>query len=91
MHYLQWYVIRVCKHVLICMIVGILLCSHSSQVLLEATSSMCALETGGSRDPWKESWTGKATMRQPLKTLLQLPINPEKFYNWVPGFKPPGF
>uniref|UniRef100_A0A7I4FDB0 Tocopherol cyclase n=1 Tax=Physcomitrium patens TaxID=3218 RepID=A0A7I4FDB0_PHYPA len=61
------------------------------KVLLEATSSMCALETGGSRDPWKESWTGKATMRQPLKTLLQLPINPEKFYNWVPGFKPPGF
>jgi hypothetical protein len=52
---------------------------------------MCALETGGPGGPWEEAWTGKAMMRQPLKTLLQLPINPEKLYNWAPGFKPPGF
>lgn len=61
------------------------------QIILETTSSMCALETGGPGGPWQETWTGKAMMRQPLKTLLQLPINPEKLYNWVPGFKPPGF
>lgn len=61
------------------------------KVLLETTSSMCALETGGPGGPWKETWTGKAMMRQPLKTLLKLPINPEKLYNWAPGFKPPGF
>jgi len=52
---------------------------------------MCALETGGPGGPWEETWTGMARMKQPLKTLLQLPINPEKLYNWAPGFKPPGF
>lgn len=61
------------------------------KILLETTSSMCALETGGPHGSWEDTWTGKALMRQPLKTLLKLPINPEKLYNWTPGFKPAGF
>ena len=50
---------------------------------------MCALETGGGS--WDETWSGKALMRQPLKALLQIPINPERLYNWAPGWKPPGY
>jgi len=60
-------------------------------MLLDTTSGMCAVETGGPAGAWKETWTGKAMMRQPFKTLLQLPINPEAIYNWIPGMKPPGY
>ena len=60
-------------------------------MLLEATSSTCAVETGGPSGAWPETWTGKAMMRQPLKALLQLPINPDKIFSWVPGLKPPGY
>ena len=59
------------------------------QILLDTTSTMCALETGGG--PWDDTWSGKAFMRQPLKALLQIPINPERLYNWAPGWKPPGY
>jgi len=59
------------------------------KILLDTTSTMCALETGGG--PWDETWSGKAFMRQPLKALLQIPINPERLYNWAPGWKPPGY
>ncbi|KAG0622271.1 hypothetical protein M758_3G085900 [Ceratodon purpureus] len=61
------------------------------KMLLETTSSMCAVETGGPDGAWKETWTGKAMMKQPFKALLQLPINPDKIYNWVPSLKPPGY
>jgi hypothetical protein len=67
---------------------GLLVCLHV-QMILDTTSDMCALEIGGS-SPWESLWEGKACMKQPLKALLQLPINPEKIFAYAPYFKPPG-
>ncbi|CAK9883268.1 unnamed protein product [Sphagnum jensenii] len=58
------------------------------RMILDTTSDMCALEIGGS--PWESMWEGKSCMKQPLKGLLQLPINPEKIFAYAPYFKPPG-
>jgi len=41
-------------------------------VVVEATSRDAALEVGGG--PWWETWESQAVMREPLKSLLQLPV-----------------
>jgi len=58
------------------------------QVILDTKSDMCALEVGGG--PWYTTWQTKARILEPVKTLLQLPINVEQLFTPVPQLKPPG-
>jgi tocopherol cyclase len=56
---------------------------------VDAQSKSCALEVGGG--PWWSEWKAKAEMREPLRSLRQLPIEPSPVLNQLPDmFKPPG-
>ncbi|CAK9217940.1 unnamed protein product [Sphagnum jensenii] len=58
------------------------------KVILDTESDMCALEVGGG--PWYTTWQTKARVLEPVKTLLQLPIDVEQLFTPVPQLKPPG-
>lgn len=59
------------------------------QLLLDAMSSSAALEVGGG--PWWSSWSARADMKEPLRSLVQLPIDVGMLGKMVPGqLKPPG-
>ena len=45
-------------------------------IIDQATTSQAAVEIGGG--PWWDTWEGKSRMRQPFKTLLQIPFLPSK-------------
>lgn len=59
------------------------------QVIMEAKSSMAAVEIGGG--PWFGTWKGD-TSNTPelLKRSLQVPLDIESVFGLVPFFKPPG-
>jgi len=47
------------------------------------------VEIGGG--PWDSAWTAEATMKEPLRSLVQLPVNVEAVSAALPGnVKPPG-
>lgn len=47
----------------------------SNELVLHATSNTAAVEIGGG--PWWETWKSKAEMREPLRSLVKLPIDVE--------------
>lgn len=48
-----------------------------------------AVEIGGG--PWDEAWQTEARMREPLKSLVKLPISPEGATSMLPpSLRPPG-
>lgn len=56
---------------------------------VDATSDTCALEVGGG--PWWSSWKAKAEMKEPLRSMLQLPIEPSPLTDFLPNdLRPPG-
>lgn len=57
--------------------------------LLDAQSSSAAVEIGGG--PWDQVWQTEARMREPLKSLVKLPIDLEGATSLLPpSLKPPG-
>lgn len=49
---------------------------------------MAAVEVGGG--PWFSTWKGKTTTPELVNRALNLPIDIEGIYGFVPLFKPPG-
>lgn len=48
-----------------------------------------AVEIGGG--PWDSTWTADGTMKEPLRSLVQLPVDVEGLASALPGnLKPPG-
>lgn len=48
-----------------------------------------AVEVGGG--PWWSTWRGKAAMAEPVKQMLNLPIDMEALADWLPQqLRPPG-
>ena len=59
------------------------------QPLVDATSTTAALEVGGG--PWWGTWAAQAAMKEPFRTMVQLPIDVGAMSGAVPGpLKPPG-
>ncbi|OMO91061.1 Tocopherol cyclase [Corchorus olitorius] len=59
------------------------------KLILDVKSDMAALEVGGG--PWFNSWKGKTTTPEILKSALQTPVDVEGIFGLVPDFlKPPG-
>ncbi|KAK9823665.1 hypothetical protein WJX72_004524 [[Myrmecia] bisecta] len=57
--------------------------------MLDVTSSSGAVEVGGG--PWWSTWQADARMREPLKSLINVPIDVEGISRVVPpGMRPPG-
>ena len=57
--------------------------------LIDASAENGALETGGG--PWSEAWKAEAKMQQPLKSIVQLPLDVRGIAQALPGGKlPPG-
>ena len=60
---------------------------RSSQTVIEAGSNTGGLEVGGG--PWWDTWAAKAAMKEPLRSLVKLPIDVGKAIDFVPeGLKP---
>eukprot|EP01025_Chloroclados_australasicus_P016918 TRINITY_DN18630_c0_g1_i2.p1 TRINITY_DN18630_c0_g1~~TRINITY_DN18630_c0_g1_i2.p1 ORF type:complete len:459 (+),score=49.22 TRINITY_DN18630_c0_g1_i2:47-1378(+) len=56
---------------------------------VQALSDTGAAEVGGG--PWWSTWNATAKMRQPLKSVIQLPVDLDTISSFVPSpFKPPG-
>jgi tocopherol cyclase len=47
--------------------------STGGVLLLEANSSRAAVEVGGG--PWWDAWKSEAEMKEPLKSLIKLPVD----------------
>jgi len=63
--------------------------SRTNTPFIDAVTTSAALEVGGG--PWWAAWSAKAAMKEPFKTLVQLPIDVGALGKLVPGpFKPPG-
>jgi tocopherol cyclase len=59
------------------------------EMIVDAISSTAALEIGGG--PWWTGWSAAAEMKEPLRTLVQLPIDVAALGSVVPGpLRPPG-
>lgn len=58
-----------------------------SQLILEATSNMAAVEVGGG--PWFSTWKGRTSMPELVRYALQVPIDVDSFFP-IPVLKPPG-
>ncbi|TYI79876.1 hypothetical protein E1A91_D05G052000v1 [Gossypium mustelinum] len=58
------------------------------KLILDVKSDMAALEVGGG--PWFNTWKGKTTTPEVLKTALQVPVDVEGIFGLAPFFKPPG-
>ncbi|KXZ53182.1 hypothetical protein GPECTOR_7g1074 [Gonium pectorale] len=57
--------------------------------LMDATSSTAALEVGGG--PWWSGWRAKADMKEPFRSLVQLPLDVGGLSRGLPDLlKPPG-
>lgn len=68
---------------------GSLPSSSGRQLVVDASTTTAALEVGGG--PWWGPWSAKAAMKEPLRTLVQAPIDLGKIREVVPGpIKPPG-
>ena len=58
------------------------------QQILDVKSDMAALEVGGG--PWFNTWKGKSTTPQAIKTALNVPVDMDGIFGLAPFFKPPG-
>ncbi|MBA0547801.1 hypothetical protein Golob_018943 [Gossypium lobatum] len=58
------------------------------KLILDVKSDMAALEVGGG--PWFNTWKGKATTPEVIKSALQVPIDVEGIFGLAPFLKPPG-
>ena len=57
--------------------------------VLDTHSTSGALETGGG--PWPGTWKAQAKMQQPLKSIVQIPIDVKSIAEALPGnLRPPG-
>lgn len=57
--------------------------------VLDVTGDGAAVEVGGG--PWDTTWKSEAQMRQPLKSLVGLPVNVEAVASVLPkGLRPKG-
>ena len=57
--------------------------------VLECSSTSGALEVGGG--PWGSTWSAEAAMREPLKSIVMVPLNVEGIVSAIPGkWRPPG-
>ncbi len=57
--------------------------------IVDATSTTAALEVGGG--PWWAPWSARAAMLEPLRSLVQLPIDAGELARQLPDvLKPPG-
>ena len=62
---------------------------RQGKAVLDTSSTSGALETGGG--PWPGTWSAKAKMQQPLKSIVQIPIDVKGITEALPGnFVPPG-
>lgn len=59
----------------------------SSQVIVHATSNMCALEVGGG--PWWQTWKKTARYEEPVRSLIDLPLG-NVLQAIPPNLQPPG-
>ena len=61
----------------------------SNFLVLHARSDTAAVEIGGG--PWWETWKSRAEMREPLRSLVKLPIDVEDLSSRLPqAFRPKG-
>ena len=57
--------------------------------VLDCSSTSGALEVGGG--PWETTWSAEAAMREPLRSIVKLPLNIEGIVSAIPGkWRPPG-
>ncbi|XWS26330.1 hypothetical protein CRYUN_Cryun26dG0023000 [Craigia yunnanensis] len=56
--------------------------------ILDVKSDMAALEVGGG--PWFNTWKGKTTTPEAIKTALRVPVDVDGIFGSAPFFKPPG-
>ena len=57
--------------------------------VVDTKSTSGALETGGG--PWPDTWKATAKMQQPLKSIVQIPIDVKGIAESLPGdLVPPG-
>ncbi|CAM6089266.1 unnamed protein product [Calypogeia fissa] len=62
--------------------------SGPDSLILDTTSTMAALETGGA--PWYTTWKQTSQVQDPLRTIVGLPVNVEEVLQKAPQLKPPG-
>lgn len=61
----------------------------SETPIADASSTTAALEVGGG--PWWSSWQATAAMKEPLRSLVQLPIDLGLLAKFAPPIlRPPG-
>ncbi|KAK1370232.1 Tocopherol cyclase [Heracleum sosnowskyi] len=58
------------------------------KLILETTSNVAAVEVGGG--PWFNSWKGRTFTPEVLNRALNLGVDVEGLFNFVPFLKPPG-
>lgn len=58
------------------------------QLILDTTSNMAAVEVGGG--PWFNSWKGRTFTPEVLNRALNVAVDVEGIFNFVPFLKPPG-
>ncbi|KAJ7518814.1 hypothetical protein O6H91_20G009500 [Diphasiastrum complanatum] len=58
------------------------------QVILDVTSDMAALETGGG--PWYSTWKKTKRIEDPIRTVMGLHVNVNELFRNAPNLKPPG-
>ena len=52
------------------------------KLVVELKSKRAAVETGGG--PWGETWAASAAMKQPFRSLVKAPIDPERLAGFLP-------
>ena len=63
--------------------------ASQGRLILEASSATAAVEIGGG--PWLETWKSEARMREPLRSLISLPVDVEGVSARLPaGLRPKG-
>ncbi|PSS01197.1 Tocopherol cyclase [Actinidia chinensis var. chinensis] len=58
------------------------------KMILDVTSNMAALEVGGG--PWFNTWKGKTSTPEIVNRALNLPVDVDGIFGFVPLLKPPG-
>ncbi|GMI89322.1 SUCROSE EXPORT DEFECTIVE 1, VITAMIN E DEFICIENT 1 [Hibiscus trionum] len=58
------------------------------KLILDVKSDMAALEVGGG--PWFNTWKGKTTTPEVIKSALEVPVDMEGLFGLAPFLKPPG-
>ncbi|XP_047325739.1 tocopherol cyclase, chloroplastic isoform X2 [Impatiens glandulifera] len=58
------------------------------KMILDVTSNMAAVEVGGG--PWFNTWKGKTTTPEIVSRALNVPVDIDGFFGFLPFLKPPG-